>query len=180
MLILYTNAHTSSEHYGVSMLKGKKKMTRLAIVWCCSRERGCHFTVNRFRSKTVNCHQADTWWLLNLEEIRVCEALSAVLHCSLMQRCTHVLYWWHPPTLLPAHAHTNSDTHTHVQTHKHTHIRSHPPSVKMYEQTQSHRYSPCILSSRHASLTFSHCLNLRWIHNRTHTQRDTHIHSRTN
>lgn len=97
-------------------------MTRLAIVWCCSRERGCHFTVNRFRSKTVNFHQADTWWLLNLEEIRVCEAMSAVLHCSLMQRCTHVLYWWHPHTLLHAHAHTNSDTrartHTSARTHR--------------------------------------------------------------
>ena len=175
ILILYTNAHTSNELYGVSMLKGKK-MTCLAIVCCCSRERGCHFTVNRFRSKTVNFHQADTWRLLNLEEIRVCEAMLAVLHCSLMQRCTHVLYWWHPYTLLHAHAHTNSDTHACA----HTDVRSHPPSVKMYEQTQSHRYSPCILSSRHASLTFSHCLNLRWIHNWTHTQRDTHIHSRTN
>lgn len=62
-----------------------------------------------------------------------------------------------------------------------THARTHglcmglqQPGVKTCEQTQSHRYSPRICSSRHASLTFSHCLNpnektLQDAHSRTHT-----------
>lgn len=142
--------------YSMLMLKGKTYMFGYSLalqqgVRLCE----CHFTVNQFRSESVNLHQADTWWPLNLEEVCVCEALLAILHCSLMQRCTCVLYWSHPPPLC---ARTQ-------------------PSVKMYEQTQSHRYSPCNLSSRHASLTFSHCLKPRWIHTQRHARKQTHTYT---